>query len=171
MLTTRSRNTTLDRMMTLNRALDQAFNAALTNDSRVWVPAIDVVEQKDAYLIYAELPGVDASQVDISFEQNVLTVRGTKRSALEATNEGELRVYAAERVTGSFERSIRLPEFVDGEAIGADFSNGLLKVTVPKAKAAQARRIEIKNGEIKNGDMKNNELANNEIKNNEIKNN
>ena len=145
MITTRSRNTTLDRMMTLNRALDQAFNAALTNDSRVWVPAIDVVEQKDAYLMYAELPGVDASQVDISFEQNVLTVRGTKRSAVEATNEGELRVYAAERVTGSFERSIRLPEFVDGEAISADFANGLLKVTVPKAKAAQARRIEIKN--------------------------
>ena len=165
MLTTRSRNTTLDRMMTLNRALDQAFNTALTGDSRVWVPAIDVVEQKDAYLIYAELPGVDASQVDISFEQNVLTVRGTKRSAVEATNEGELRVYAAERVTGSFERSIRLPEFVDGESIGADFANGLLKVTVPKAKAAQPRRIEIKHNE-----MKNNELANNEVKNNEIKN-
>ena len=145
MITTRSRNSTLDRMMTLNRALDQPFNAALTSDSRVWVPAIDVVEQKDAYLIYAELPGVDASQVDISFEQNVLTVHGTKRSAVEATNEGELRVYAAERVTGSFERSIRLPEFVDGEAISADFTNGLLKVTVPKAKAAQARRIEIKN--------------------------
>ena len=144
MLTTRSRNTTLDRMMTLNRALDQAFNAALTNDSRVWVPAIDVVEQKDAYLMYAELPGVDASQVEISFEQNVLTIRGTKRSAVEATNEGELRVYAAERVTGSFERSIRLPEFVDGEAIGAEFTNGLLKISVPKAKAAQARRIEIK---------------------------
>ena len=144
MLNTRTRNTTLDRMMTLNRALDQAFNTALTGDSRVWVPAIDVVEQKDAYVLYAELPGVDASQVDISFEQNVLTIRGSKRSAVEASNEGELRVYAAERVTGSFERSIRLPEFVDGEAISADFTNGLLKVTVPKAKAAQARRIEIK---------------------------
>ena len=145
MLTTRSRNTTLDRMMTLNRALDQAFNAALTNDSRVWVPAMDVVEEKEAYVIYAELPGVDASQAEISFEQNVLTIRGSKRSAVETSNEGELRVYAAERVTGSFERSIRLPEFVDGEAISADFSNGLLKITVPKAKAAQARRIEIKN--------------------------
>ena len=144
MLTTRSRNTTLDRMMTLNRALDQAFNAALTGDSRVWVPAIDVVEQKDAYVMYAELPGVDASQVDISFEQNVLTVRGTKRSAIEASNEGELRVYAAERITGSFERSIRLPEFVDGDKITAQFQNGLLTILVPKAQAAQARRIEIK---------------------------
>ena len=144
MLNTRTRNTTLDRMMTLNRALDQAFNTALTGDSRVWVPAIDVVEQKDAYVLYVELPGVDASQVDISFEQNVLTIRGTKRSTLEASNDGELRVYAAERVTGSFERSIRLPEFVDSDKIQAEFANGLLKVSVPKAQAAQARRIEIR---------------------------
>jgi HSP20 family protein len=144
MLTTRSRQTTFDRMMTLNRALDQAFNVTFTNGSRVWVPAIDVVEQKDAYVMYAELPGVDASQVEISFEQNVLTVRGSKPSVVETTGEGELRVYAAERVTGSFERSIRLPEFVDGERIGASFTNGLLVITVPKAQAAQKRRIEIK---------------------------
>src|ERR1044071_2125047 len=144
MHTTRSLGSTLDRMMTLNRAFDHAFNNGWAPQMRVWVPAIDVIEKKDAYVLYAELPGVDASQVDISFEQNVLTVRGTKRSAVEATNEGELRVYAAERVTGSFERSIRLPEFVDGEAIQAEFTNGLLKVTVPKAKAAQPRKIEIK---------------------------
>jgi HSP20 family protein len=130
--------------MSLNRALDQAFNAAIVGDTRVWVPAIDVVEQKDAYLLYAELPGVDASDVEISFEQNVLTLKGTKRSSLEAAKDGELRVYAAERVTGSFERSIRLPEFVDSEKIGAEFVNGLLKVTVPKAQAAQLRKIEIK---------------------------
>ena len=91
MLNTRTRNTTLDRMMTLNRALDQAFNAALTSDSRVWVPAIDVVEQKDAYVLYAELPGVDASQVDISFEQNVLTIRGTKRSTSTPRPQPRLR--------------------------------------------------------------------------------
>jgi HSP20 family protein len=144
MRTTRSLTSTLDRMMTLNRALDQAITSGWTTDTQVWVPAIDVVEKKDAYLMYAELPGVDASQVEISFEQNVLTVRGAKRSVIEANHDGDLRVYAAERVTGSFERSIRLPEFVDGERISADFSNGLLVVTVPKAQAAQARKIEIK---------------------------
>lgn len=143
MLTTRSFNSTLDRMLTLNRALDQAFNSTW-NDTRVWVPAIDVVEKKDAYLMYAELPGVDLAQIDISFEQNVLTIRGTKHPSIEASNDGELRVYAAERVSGTFERSIRLPEFVDGEHIGASFNNGLLTVTVPKARAAQPRRIEIK---------------------------
>lgn len=144
MLNTRTRNTTLDRMMSLNRALDQAFNAALTTDTRVWVPAIDVVEKQDAYLLYAELPGVDASAVDISFEQNVLTLKGTKPSSIETAKDGEVRVYAAERITGSFERSVRLPEFVDSEKIQAEFVNGLLKVTVPKARAAQLRKIEIK---------------------------
>ena len=144
MHTTRSLGSTLDRMMTLNRAFDHALTNGWASESRVWVPAIDVIEKKDAYVLYAELPGVDASHVDISFEQNVLTVRGTKPSVIDANGEGELRVYAAERVMGSFERSIKLPEFVDGERIGAEFTNGLLTVTVPKAKAAQARKIDIK---------------------------
>lgn len=144
MLNSRSLNSTLDRMLTLNRALDEAFNSTWSNANRVWVPAVDVVERKDAYVLYAELPGVDASQIDVSFEQNVLTIRGAKQGSIDSAKDGELRVFAAERVTGSFERSVRLPEFVDGEKIGADFTNGLLTVTVPKAQAAQARRIEIK---------------------------
>ena len=143
MLTTRTFPSTFDRIMSLNRALDQALSTSWT-DNRVWVPAIDVVEQKDAYLMYAELPGVDPSQIDISVEQNVLTIRGTKPSTVQASREGEVRVYAAERVSGSFERSIRLPEFVDGDHIAAGFNNGLLTVQVPKAQAAQPRRIEIK---------------------------
>src|SRR5690242_15386094 len=139
---TRSLNSTLDRMLTLNRAFDQAFPPGWPTD-RVWVPAIDVVEKKDAYELLAELPGVNPTQIDVSFEQNVLTIRGTKGSKLEGANGSELRVYAAERVSGSFERSVRLPEFVDGENIAAKFEHGLLTVSVPKAKAAQARRIAI----------------------------
>jgi HSP20 family protein len=139
---TRSLNSTLDRMLTLNRAFDQAFPTGWPTD-RVWVPAIDVVEKKDAYEVHPELPGVDPTQIDVSFEQNVLTIRGTKGSKIEAANGSELRVYAAERVSGSFERSVRLPEFVDGENIAAKFENGLLTVSVPKAKAAQARKIAI----------------------------
>jgi HSP20 family protein len=145
MVNNRTLSSTLDRMLTLNRALDEAFSTSWT-DNRVWVPAIDVVETKDAYVMYAELPGVDPSQIETVLEKNVVTVRGTKRSAFDATKNGEHRIYAAERVVGGFERSIRLPEFVDGDRIAAEFSNGLLTVTVPKAKAAQARRVEIKAG-------------------------
>jgi HSP20 family protein len=150
MVTNRTLGFTLDRM---NRALDQALAADWT-PNQVWVPAIDVVEKKDAYVLYAELPGVDPSHVDVSFEQNVLTIRGTKRNAYDSAKQGELRVYATERVHGTFERSIKLPEFVDGDSIQAEFSNGLLTITVPKGQAAQARKIEIKSapsqGQISN---------------------
>ena len=152
MLSTRTLNSTLDRMLTLNRALDEAFSAGWT-ENRVWVPAIDVVETKEAYVLYAELPGVDPSQIDVKFEQNVLTVRGAKRTAFDAAKNGEHRIYAAERVTGNFERSIRLPEFVDGDKIAAEFNHGLLTVTVPKAQAAQPRRVEIKSGPQKHSEI------------------
>jgi HSP20 family protein len=141
MLTTRSFGTSLDRMLTLNRAFDQAFNGSF--GSRVWVPAMDVAERGDAYIVQAELPGVSPDQVDVSFEQNVLTIRGTKPAGFDVQNEGELRVFAAERVHGSFERSVRLPEFVNADRISASFANGLLTITVPKAEAAQPRKITI----------------------------
>lgn len=141
MLTTRSLGTSLDRMLTLNRALDQALGG--TTGTRVWVPAMDVAERGDAYLIHAELPGVNPAQMDVRFEQNVLTVRGTKPTSFDVSNEGELRVFSAEREHGSFERSVRLPEFVDAERISASFANGLLTITVPKATAAQPRKITI----------------------------
>lgn len=145
MLTTRSLSSTLDRMMTLNRALDEAMSTAWKgNGTRVWVPAIDVAEKADAYLLTVELPGVEPESIDVSYEQNVLTIRGEKRPSFDPQSQGELRVYASERVTGAFERGIRLPEFVDGERITADFTNGLLTITVPKAQAAQPRRIEIR---------------------------
>ena len=113
--------------------------------ARIWVPALDVAERKDAYLITLDLPGVDPKSVDLSFEQNVLTIRGTKPSTLVAEGEeSELRVYAAERVSGSFERSVHLPEFVDGDKITAHAANGVLEITVPKAQAAQPRKIEIR---------------------------
>jgi len=145
MLTTRTLGTSLDRMLTFNRAFDQAFNGAL--GARVWVPALDVAERGDAYVIHVELPGVSPEQVDVSFEQNVLTIRGTKPASFDVAAEGELRVFAAERVHGSFERAVRLPEFVDADWIEASFANGLLSITVPKAQAAQPRRITIRGAE------------------------
>ena len=146
MLTTRSRNSTIDRMMTLNQVLDQAMNGSWPAESasRVWVPALDIVEKRDAYIVVAELPGVSQNDVELSFEQNVLTIRGQKNPLLDPSKDGELRVYTAERVSGNFERAIRLPEFVDSEKIGAELRDGLLTVTVPKATAAQPRKIEIR---------------------------
>jgi HSP20 family protein len=128
-------------MLTLNRVFDQAFGASL--GSRVWVPALDVSERADAYVVYAELPGVSPEQVEVGFEQNVLTIRGSKPSSFDPSTDGELRIFAAERVFGSFERAVRLPEFVDADRIEAKFADGLLVVTVPKAQAAQPRKIKL----------------------------
>lgn len=142
----RSLNSTLDRMLTLNRVLDEALANSWngSTETRAWVPALDVVERHDAYLIALEVPGVDPSTIDVSFEQNVLTVRGSKPMGFELNKNSELRVYSSERVVGDFERSIRLPEFVDGDAIAAEFKHGVLFLTVPKVQAAQPRKIAIK---------------------------
>lgn len=144
-MTNRALSSTLDRMWTLNRALDQALSGSFdrTRGPQVWVPAMDVAEKADAYLINVELPGVELGQVEINFEQNVLTIRGAKPSSFDAAN-GEYRVFTAERVNGEFERAVRLPDFVDSERIEASYSHGLLQITVPKAQAAQPRKIEIK---------------------------
>jgi HSP20 family protein len=151
MITSRSLGT-LDRMMTLNRAFDQAFNGTAGN--RVWVPAMDVAERGDAYLVQAELPGVTPDQVDVSFEQNVLTIRGTKPASFDVTNEGELRVFVSERVQGTFERSVRLPEYVNADRISADFTDGLLTIVVPKAETAKPRKItiDVSRGEARIGE-------------------
>lgn len=141
---TRSLNT-LDRMLTLNRVLDDVLSGAVAPDeARAWVPALDVVERPDAYLVALDLPGVDPAGIEIRFEQNILSIQGTKPLGFELKQDGGVRVHAAERVTGSFERSIRLPEFVDGDHITAEFDRGVLFLSVPKMKEAQARKIAIK---------------------------
>ena len=142
MLTTRSLNSTLDRVFTLNRAFDHMLSDHWNGEpAEVWIPALDLVEKKDAYLALIELPGAKASQISVSFEKGVLTISGTKPAI--ARDENETRVYVAERMTGTFERSLRLPEFVDAEHISAEFVDGLLTVTIPKAQAAQPRKIQI----------------------------
>lgn len=146
MLTRTSLNSTIDRMLTLNRVLDDVLTSSWNgaNTARMWVPALDVIERNDAYMIALEVPGVDPATVDISFEQNVLTVRGSKTFGFDLPKDTEIRVHAAESVSGDFERSVRLPEFVDSDSISAEYRHGVLFLTVPKAQAAQARKIQIK---------------------------
>lgn len=142
-------NTVVDRMLNLGRVMDEAIERTQqSGNGQLWYPAMDVFETKDAYVLEADLPGVRAEDVDISFERNTLAVKGTRRSAIKAP-EGEtandFRVHAVERVWGTFSRSIRLPEYVDGEKIEASFTDGVLSIRIPKAKSAMARKIEIRN--------------------------
>lgn len=143
-----------DRMLTLSRALDQA----LANDQTwpegtrqgFWLPNVDTYETRGSFVIEADLPGVHPENVDISFEQGSLTLKGTRAPTLAVPEEGEFRVYVAERPHGAFARSIRLPEYVDGERIEANFHNGVLTINVPKAPNAVPRKITVKaSGETK----------------------
>ena len=142
MLTGRSLTSTMDRVFSLNRVLDEALAGSWNGTQRHgWIPALDVIERNDAYLLALDVPSVDPATIDVTFEQNVLTIRGSRPVWSHGAKEGEIRVYAAERVSGEFERAIHLPEFVDADNIQADYKNGTLYLTVPKAKQAQARKI------------------------------
>ena len=132
---------TFNRVLAFDRELDRLVN---WNGKRFFVPSLDVVERADAYTISAELPGVNPADVEISFEANTLTLRGTKQPALKPQENEELRVYTAERVSGAFERAVRLPEYVEGDKIEATYAHGVLTIVVPKAVAARSRKIEVK---------------------------
>ena len=141
MITTSQLMPTFNRVLAFDRELNRLVN---WNGQRSFVPSLDVVERADAYLISAELPGVDASAAEISFENNTLTIRGTKAPSLAPQQNEEVRVYTAERLSGTFERAVRLPEYVEGDKIEATYAHGVLTITVPKAAAARPRRIEVK---------------------------
>ena len=141
MITTSHLMPTFNRVLSFDPELDRVMNL---NGTRFFVPSVDVVERSDAYMISAEVPGVDPAAVDISFENNTLTLRGTKQPSLKREENEELRVYTAERLSGEFERAVRLPEYVEGDKIEATYAHGVLTITVPKAAAARPRRIEVK---------------------------
>jgi HSP20 family protein len=143
-----------DRMLDWSRQVDEAMNrpAAAVTDAparaQLWLPAVDLYETEGAFVIEADLPGVHQENVDINFDRGTLTITGTRAATLPSRKEnGQLRVYSSERLSGGFSRSIRLPEHVDAEHIDAVFAQGVLTLTVPKAKGALPRKITIKTAE------------------------
>ncbi|WP_372789812.1 Hsp20/alpha crystallin family protein [Paraconexibacter sp.] len=110
------------------------------NAARRWVPAMDLVENGDHYLLTADLPGLSSDDVAIEVEDHVLTVSGERTHATENREGRYLRV---ERASGSFRRSLTLPEGIDADGIGAAFDNGVLQITIPKPEQRKPRRVEI----------------------------
>jgi HSP20 family protein len=106
-------------------------------------PAIDMSEDENAYKISAELPGLDAKDVDVSVSGNMLVLKGDKRQERE---EKEKNYYVSERAYGSFQRAFELPASVDRQKISADVSKGVLTITLPKTPDAQKqqKKIEVK---------------------------
>ena len=139
----------LDRMLTLSQAMDDntpGSRELLESRQRLqlWLPAVDLFETDDAFVIAADLPGVHLENVDIQFDRGTLTISGTRGATLPDLEKAQLRVFSAERATGSFARSIRLPEQVDADKISATFTDGVLTVQVPKAQSALPRKIQVR---------------------------
>lgn len=105
-----------------------------------WTPAVDVSETDDAVMVQAEVPGMDPSEIDVSLEGNVLTIKGEKKDEREEKGENFHRV---ERQYGTFIRSVQLPTEVVAEKVSASFRNGVLEVRLPKSEDAKPKRVAI----------------------------
>lgn len=104
-------------------------------------PSMDVIETDKEIEITAELPGLKEKDVQVNVADNVLTIKGEKKSETEEKDKN-YRLY--ERSYGAFSRTLDLPEGIDPDAIKASISNGVLKVTVPKPAPAQVKKVEVK---------------------------
>lgn len=115
-----------------------AANGQLENVSR-WVPTVDVIEEQDLYVLKADLPGVDRKDIEITFEDGALTLKGERSESAESDHDGYQRI---ERSYGKFQRTFRMPENIDAESITAKSEQGVLEVRVPKQEKAQ-KKIEV----------------------------
>jgi HSP20 family protein len=128
--------------MSMNRLLTTLFDTPTGSaaPARRWVPAMDLAETDEDYVLRADLPGVDPAEVAVELEGRVLSISGERRSERTSESGGYLRV---ERGTGSFRRSLTLPAGVDGGAIAASFDQGVLTVRIPKPAERKPQRIAI----------------------------
>lgn len=132
----------------LNRlgGLQEQFNRELDSDnSNVvtshWRPAVDIKEEKDRFVILADLPGVDPKDIEVTMENGVLTLKGERTSDKEESHEGYKRV---ERIRGTFYRRFSLPDTADADRIEATGKNGVLEITLPKSEKGQPRKITVR---------------------------
>lgn len=125
----------------LNRYLDTASQEGEADFLGAWSPAVDVYDKGNEVVIHAEIPGMKKEDIDVRVENNVLTIRGKKERQEEVKEEGYFRT---ERAYGTFSRSFSLPTTVDVTKIGAEYRDGVLTLTVPKAEEAKPRQIDVK---------------------------
>jgi HSP20 family protein len=129
------------------KEMDRLWNRFLGETSfaktfdEMWSPSVDISETKDNFVVKAELPGLEAKDVNVSISGDVLTIKGEKKAEEEEKDEHYHRV---ERYSGSFQRVFQLPSGVKTDKIEANFDKGVLKVTLPKVEEAQKKEIEVK---------------------------
>jgi len=132
----------------MNRLFNTFFDTPTTGNGtatpRRWIPAMDLVETDDHFILKADLPGLAQEDVNLEVDDNVLTVSGERKAEHEDRREGYVRV---ERSYGAFRRSLTLPDGVDPEGVSASFDKGVLEVRIPKPEERQPRRVAIQVGD------------------------
>ncbi len=130
----------------LHRQFDQLFGdsfaspAANGESSIAWIPSVDIHEEKDKFVVRADLPGVEPKDISITAENRVLTLRGQRHFEQRENQKGFERL---ERVEGSFLRRFTLPDNVQDDQIKARHVNGVLEVTIPKTPTPEPRRVSV----------------------------
>lgn len=131
----------------LRREIDRLFEdpfgllAPATSFFQGWTPTVDIFEDKDKYVLKAELPGMRREDIEVMLERDTLTLSGERKQE-EEKQEGE--TYRSERFFGRFQRSITLPMAVQADKIDAKYKDGVLTLTLPKAEEAKPKQIEVK---------------------------
>jgi HSP20 family protein len=128
----------------INRMFDDFFRSDRDDTSLLastWKPAVDIVEEDEAYVAKVELPGVNKDDVKITMQDNILTIRGEKK---EEKKGKEGNAHRVERYYGSFQRSFSLPTSVKNDRIEAEYRDGILTINMPKAEEAKPKQIEVK---------------------------
>jgi HSP20 family protein len=133
----------MDRLFAQALGLHGQWQGATGASTRAWAPALDIAEGTDAYLVTAELPGVKLDDLEITLEDGLLTIQGERHFANDSSEEQFHRV---ERSSGAFRRSITLPAHVEADAVEAWMEDGVLRILVPKAEEAKAKRIQVTPG-------------------------
>ena len=111
-----------------------------TSATAEWAPAVDIEEHADKYVLHADVPGVDPNAIEITLENDVLTLSGSREALVEQKGVESRRV---ERITGRFLSRFTLPESVDAEAVKATGRHGVLEIVIPKREAAKPRKITV----------------------------
>jgi HSP20 family protein len=136
--------TAFDRLPSLRDELSRLFDFALpTRDSGLfsgWTPALDVYDEKDNFVVKAELPGLKKEDIDINVHNGVLTISGERKQEAEK-KEGQ--TFRSERYFGRFQRSVTLPAAVDMSKVKASYKDGVLTIDLPKAEEAKPKQIAI----------------------------
>ncbi len=134
------------RLSDLQDEIDRIFESPLTELTRTsnllsgWTPALDVHEDKNNFIVKAELPGMKREDIEVAWHNGTLSISGERKAE---TQQAEAEVYRAERFFGRFQRTVALPAAVAADQVKAAYKDGILTITLPKTEEAKPKQIDV----------------------------